>query len=152
MEYYFMLARLAATRSNCMKRQNGAVIVVDDRVAAIGYNGTPRGFKNCDEGGCPRCNAKGESGKDLGECFCVHSEENCIIHAANYGAKVKGGDLYTLISPCLICAKMIVNSGIAAVYYAEHYPSPGIELLSACGVTLHYRPEIQHVKCEIRRL
>ncbi len=137
-EYYFLLAKTAALRSNCVRRHVGAVIVVDDRVVSIGYNGTPRGYKNCDEGGCPRCNARDmASGMALGECLCIHAEENCIIHAANYGASVKNGVLYTLLSPCLICSKMIVNSGIRKVNFLDQYPANGMELMGACGVEVY---------------
>ncbi len=137
-EYYFLLAKTAALRSNCVRRQVGAVIVVDDRVVSIGYNGTPRGYANCDEGGCPRCNAVNvASGVALGECLCVHAEENCIIHAANYGASVKNGILYTMLSPCLICSKMIVNSGIMEVHFMDMYPANGIELMRTCGVLVY---------------
>ena len=137
LDYYFLLAETAARRSSCVRRQTGAVIVVDDRVVSIGYNGTPRGYANCNEGGCPRCNDPNiVSGQDLDKCICIHAEENCIIHAANYGAAVKGGVIYTPLSPCIICSKMIINSGIVEVNFQEMYPTSAasLELMKTCGV------------------
>lgn len=121
-EYFMRIACVAALRSNCMKRKVGAVIVRDKRVISTGYNGTPRGTENCFEGGCPRCNGGAPSGTRLDECLCSHGEENAIIQAAYHGVPVKGGTLYTTLSPCLTCAKMILNSGIVSVRYNAKYP------------------------------
>ena len=122
-DHYFMeIAHVAARRSNCGRRQVAAVIVKDHRIISTGYNGTPRGIKNCYEGGCPRCNNENiESGASLGECICSHGEENAIVQAAYHGISVKDATLYTTYSPCLLCAKMIINSGIKEVVYHERY-------------------------------
>lgn len=139
-QYYMLIAQVVATRSNCVRRQIGAIVVVDDRIVATGYNGTPRGHKNCDEGGCPRCNSQGEqqSGQNLGECLCIHAEENCIASAAFHGGtKMRGGVIYTLMSPCLICSKLILNAGITAVMYRDVYPVNGLRLLIEAGVDVH---------------
>ncbi|KAI9683638.1 MAG: Deoxycytidine monophosphate (dCMP) deaminase [Trizodia sp. TS-e1964] len=80
-QYFMQLASLAAKRSNCMKRRVGCVLVREHRVISTGYNGTPRGFTNCNEGGCPRCNAGLESGADLATCLCIHAEENALLEA-----------------------------------------------------------------------
>ena len=121
-EYFMGIAQMAALRSNCMKRKVAAVIVKDRRIVSTGYNGTPRGVTNCNEGGCPRCNSRTPSGTKLGECLCSHAEENAIVQAAYHGISVRGATIYSTFSPCLICAKMIINSGIAEVVYDLDYP------------------------------
>lgn len=139
-QYYMSIASVVSIRSNCIRRQIGAVVVVEDRIVATGYNGTPRGYKNCDQGGCKRCNSQGEaqSGQNLGECLCLHAEENCIAGAAYHGTtRLRGGILYTTMSPCLICAKLILNAGIQAVFYRDLYPVNGLQLLTDAGVDSH---------------
>jgi len=137
-EYFMNIAKVVAMRSSCMKRKIAAVIVKDKRIISTGYNGTPRGIKNCNEGGCPRCNAIDASGKDLGECLCSHGEENAIVQAAYHGVSVKTATLYTTFSPCLMCTKMIINAGIAEVVYQANYPflDLSLKLLEQAGVTV----------------
>jgi len=119
--YFMDIARVAATRSNCIRRHVAAVIVKDTRIISTGYNGTPRGIRNCCDGGCPRCAGDTPSGAGLGECICSHAEENAITQAACHGIAVEGARMYSTASPCLICAKMIINSGITEVVYEEDY-------------------------------
>jgi len=137
-DYFMSIAKVVATRSNCMKRKVAAIIVNERRIISTGYNGTPRGAKNCNEGGCPRCNSMAESGTALDECLCSHGEENAITQAAYYGTRLKGSTLYTTLAPCLHCTKMIINSGIVEVVYNQDYPmnQPSLELLRECGVVL----------------
>ena len=137
-EYFMNIAKVVAMRSNCMKRKIAAIIVKDRRVISTGYNGTPRGAKNCNEGGCPRCNSMARSGTALDECLCCHGEENAITQAAYHGISLKGSTLYTTFSPCLLCTKMIINSGIVEVVYNQDYPlnERALSLLSECGVVL----------------
>jgi dCMP deaminase len=137
-EYFMSIARVVAMRGNCMKRKVAAIIVKDKRVISTGYNGTPRGAKNCNEGGCPRCNGMAESGTALDECLCCHGEENAITQAAYHGTSLKGATLYTTFAPCLLCTKMIINSGIAEVIYNKDYPlnERALLLLKECGVIL----------------
>ncbi len=144
-EYFMNIARVVASRSNCIKRKVAAIIVKDKRVISTGYNGTPRGARNCSEGGCPRCNSMTESGTALEECLCSHGEENAIIQAAYHGTSVKGAILYTTFAPCLLCTKMIINSGIVEVVYNEDYPlnEKALSLLRECGIALrryHFEP------------
>ena len=120
-EYFMNMAEVAATRSNCIRRDIGAIIVRDHRIVSTGYNGTPRGVKNCNEGGCPRCASDIPSGENLGECICCHAEENAIVQAAYHGVSVKDACIYTTYSPCLLCSKMIINSGIKEVVYLNRY-------------------------------
>jgi len=135
-QYFMDIAKVVATRSNCSRRQVAAVIVRDKRIISTGYNGTPRGTRNCNEGGCPRCNNLVESGTRLDECLCSHGEENAITQAAYHGVSVKGGTLYSTFSPCLMCTKMIINSGIREVIYNMEYPLNDVaqNLLKEAGV------------------
>lgn len=122
--YWIKMCHLVASRGSCSRRQIGAVIVSDDNILlSSGYNGTPRGVKNCNEGGCARCNNQGaaQSGTNLGECLCVHGEENAIVQAARQGIAIKGATLYTSFCPCSYCAKSIVNAGIKKVFFDEAY-------------------------------
>ena len=118
--YFMAMARLAARRTNCMKRCVGAILVKNNRVIATGYNGTPRGCVNCNEGGCPRCN-NGEvrQGLALNECLCLHAEENAIIEAGK--ERAEQCTLFSTLCPCLQCAKRIVQAGIIRVVYSESY-------------------------------
>jgi len=120
-QYFMDIAQVVAARGNCSRRQVAAVIGKDRRIISTGYNGTPRGIKNCFEGGCPRCNSDAPSGHDLGSCVCSHAEENAIVQAAYHGISVKDATLYTTFSPCLLCSKMIINSGIKEVVYHQEY-------------------------------
>jgi dCMP deaminase len=121
-QYFMNIAKVVASRSNCMKRKVAAIIVRDKRVISTGYNGTPRGTRNCNEGGCPRCNGLATSGTNLDECLCSHGEENAIVQASYHGVSLKDAVIYTTFAPCLQCAKMIINSGIREVIYNMDYP------------------------------
>ncbi len=137
-QYFMDIAKQVAARSNCMKRQVAAVIVSERRIISTGYNGTPRGVKNCNEGGCPRCNGFSESGKNLEECLCSHGEENAIVQASYHGIAIRDATLYTTYSPCLMCSKMIINAGIRRVVYNENYPlnDTATAMLHQAGVDL----------------
>jgi dCMP deaminase len=137
-EYFLDIARVVATRSNCMKRKVAAIIVRDRRVIATGYNGTPRGARNCNEGGCPRCNSLAPSGTSLEECLCCHGEENAITQAAYHGTSLKGATLYTTFAPCLLCTKMIINSGIIEVVFNQDYPlnERAMDLMRECHINV----------------
>jgi dCMP deaminase len=135
-EYFMKIAQVAALRSNCVKRKVGAVIVRDKRVISTGYNGTPRGTKNCYEGGCPRCNSLADSGTRLDECLCSHGEENSITQAAYHGVSVKDATLFTTFAPCLMCTKMIINAGLREIVFNQDYPlnNSSFALLREAGV------------------
>ena len=137
--YFMQLADVVATRSNCIRRSVGAVLVQNKRIITTGYNGTPHGVKNCDENGCIRC-AERESGKlKSGEreelCVCIHAEQNAVIQAALHGVSTSGSTLYTTIPPCSQCAKILINAGIKHVFYRKdsHF-TQGLVLLKSAGV------------------
>lgn len=137
-DYFMSIAQVVASRSNCVKRKVAAIIVKDRRIISTGYNGTPRGTQNCNEGGCPRCNSLAASGTSLEECFCSHGEENAITQAAYHGTSLKDSTLYSTFSPCLLCTKMIINAGIAEVVYNHDYPlgQTSFALLKEAGVQI----------------
>lgn len=140
--YFMGIAKVVALRSNCIKRKVAAVIAKDKRIISTGYNGTPRGVKNCSEGGCPRCNAIDASGKGLEECLCSHAEENAIVQSAYHGVNISGSVLYTTFSPCLMCTKMIINAGIKEVVYNMAYSltETSFKLLEEAGVIIKRLP------------
>lgn len=124
--YFMQIVNVVASRSNCVSRKVGAVIVKDRHIISTGYNGTPKGTRNCNEGGCSRCAAGGKSGISLDLCICSHAEENAIVQAAYHGIKISGATIYTGLSPCLLCTKMIINAGIVEVVYEGEYASKDI--------------------------
>ncbi len=119
--YFMDIAHVVSTRGNCSRRRVAAVVIKDRRIISTGYNGTPRGVKNCMDGGCARCAGDLPSGSGLGDCICSHAEENAITQAAYHGISTKGATIYVTLSPCLTCAKMIINAGITEVIYDEEY-------------------------------
>jgi dCMP deaminase len=120
-EYYMTIARAVATRSNCIRRSVGALIVVDNAIIAAGYNGTPMGVQNCCDGGCPRCASDVAPGEGYDSCVCVHAEQNAIVLAARHGNATHGGTLYSTLRPCFGCAKESIQAGIAEVVFGEPY-------------------------------
>lgn len=111
--YFLNIARETATRSNCVRRQHGAVIVRKRRILSTGYNGPPSGHPHCDEGACPRAQSETPSGWGYDTCIAIHAEANAILYSAP--ADREGASIYITGVPCFTCAKLIANSGIAEV-------------------------------------
>ncbi len=131
------LAHLAATRSTCLRRRVGAVIVKDHMVLSTGYNDTPRGVTNCGEGGCARCAGDAPSGTSHDTCLCLHAEQNTLVQAAYHGVVIAGGTIYVTYQPCLICAKLLLNVGIKRIVFEGTYPDPlALEMLTNADVEL----------------
>ncbi|KAB5572680.1 cytidine deaminase-like protein [Coniochaeta sp. 2T2.1] len=122
--YFMALASLAARRSNCMKRRVGCVLVREKRVISTGYNGTPRGLRNCGEGGCGRCNDGQGSGHGLTTCLCIHAEENALLEAGRERIREEA-ILYCDTCPCLTCSIKICQVGISEVVYSQGYSMDG---------------------------
>ncbi|KFH43872.1 Deoxycytidylate deaminase-like protein [Hapsidospora chrysogenum ATCC 11550] len=136
--YFMALASLASQRSNCMKRRVGCVLVGRERrVISTGYNGTPRGLRNCAEGGCPRCNSGDGSGVGLATCLCIHAEENALLEAGRERIR-DGAVLYCDTCPCLTCSIKICQVGISEVVYAQGYSMDNetAEVFRQAGVKL----------------
>ena len=137
-EYFLQLARQAATRSTCLRRQVGAVLVRDKRLLATGYNGAPRNTAHCLDVGCLREQMGIPSGERQELCRAIHAEQNAIIQAAVHGVAIEGATLYTTLQPCVLCAKMLINCGVTEIHYLEGYPDElSAAMLEEAGVTLH---------------
>jgi len=121
-EYFMSIAELAATRSTCLRRQVGAVIVKDKKILATGYNGAPSGLKHCLEIGCLREKLGIPSGERHELCRATHAEQNAIVQAALFGVSIKDGILYSTTQPCILCTKLIINAGIRKIVIKDSYP------------------------------
>ena len=139
-DYFLKVARLISSRSTCLRRQVGAIIVIEKRILATGYNGTPQGLIHCEKIGCRRENEGIPSGERQELCRGLHAEQNAIIQAALYGISIKGAFLYCTHQPCSICTKMIINSGIKRIVIANGYPDKmAQDLLSEAGIPIEKR-------------
>jgi dCMP deaminase len=123
-EYFMGITRLVATRSTCLRRHVGAILIKDKRILASGYNGAPSGLRHCEEVGCLRENSSVPSGERHELCRGLHAEQNLIIQAAYHGISIKGSILYCTNKPCVICTKMIINAGIIKIYFEDGYDDP----------------------------
>ena len=144
--YFMRLAELASSRSNCMKRGNGAIITKDQRVVSTGYNGTPFSLTNCNEGGCQRCNDNVQQGIDLDKCICMHAEESAVMEAGR--PRCLGGTIYTTSFPCQLCAKMIIQAGIVRICYNKNFDSTiSKEMLAMTNIEIvQVNPETGNAK------
>ena len=134
-EYFMKMANDVATRTTCLRRGVGAVIVKDRRILATGYNGVPTGLTHCSETGCLREQLGVPSGQRHEICRGLHAEQNAIIQAARYGVSIEGSVLYCTTQPCTQCTKMLINAGITEIVYAEGYPDDlARELLEESGI------------------
>jgi dCMP deaminase len=125
-EYFIEITKLTSSRSNCIKKQVGCIIVKNNRIISTGYNGTPFGITNCFDGGCLRCCTSTESGSNLDMCICLHAEENALLSVSFNDTK--DGTLYCTHFPCLSCAKKIIQCRISKVIYIDDYCSSLKEL------------------------
>jgi dCMP deaminase len=130
MDYYMGIGMAVRRRANCIGNRVGAILVLNDRIVSTGYNGTPQGMPNCDEGGCERCSNRTKYGAYQGYdvCICVHAEQNALISASRFGTPVEGAILYTTMRPCFGCAKELLQARISAVYYLHEWEHPDPDL------------------------
>ena len=128
------LTDLAATRSTCLRRQVGAIIVSGHRVLATGYNGAPKDLPHCLEAGCKREELKIPSGQRQEICRAIHAEQNAIIQAAQHGVPIKDATVYCTTQPCSTCAKMILNLDVRRIVFRSSYPDDlALSLLTDAG-------------------
>ena len=136
-EYFLSLAKLIQTRSTCVRRQVGAVLVRDKHIVSTGYNGAPKGCDHCEDIGCVREELEVPSGERHELCRAVHAEQNAIVQAAFFGASTNGCVLYVTHMPCIICAKLLVNAGISKIIYIEGYQDTmSIKMLEEAGIEI----------------
>jgi len=135
--YFMQIADLVKTRSTCLRRQVGAVIVKDKRIVSTGYNGAPARTAHCLDIGCMREKLGIPSGQRHELCRAIHAEQNAIIQAAHSSTTMDGATVYVTCQPCSLCAKMLINAGISRIVYAGDYPDElALEMLTEAGVVL----------------
>lgn len=136
-EYFLELANLVASRSTCLRRHVGAVLVSNDRIVATGYNGAPRNLEHCLDVGCLREEMGIPSGQRYELCRGVHAEQNAIINAAYYGVSTQDTVLYCTNQPCIICARMLINAGIKRVVHRGNFDdSLAVQFMQEAGIDL----------------
>lgn len=142
---FMEMADVVSTWSSCYQqnRQVGAVIAKNKRILTTGYNGASAGVTSCkDRGECIRRTLNIPSGTKHEICYATHAEQNAIIQAAKMGVSIDGATLYCTHQPCVICAKMIINSGIVRIVYRHGYPDEfSLQLLKEAGVEIEQYAE-----------
>jgi len=140
-EYFMRIAREVAKRATCLRRSIGAVVVLDKRILATGYNGAPSGLPHCSETGCLRDELGVPSGQRHELCRGLHAEMNALLQGSRHGIRMDGATLYSTHVPCSLCSKMIINTGIVRVVAAVEYPDPlARDMLLQAGVRLDVLP------------
>ncbi len=131
------ITRMVATRSTCLRRKVGAIVVKEKRILATGYNGAPSGLRHCEDVGCLRESSSIPSGQRHELCRGLHAEQNVIVQAAYHGINISGSDIYCTNRPCSICTKLIINAGIRRIFFEQDYEDPLSDLLlEEAGVEL----------------
>jgi dCMP deaminase len=134
-EYFLKIASVVAERSTCRRHHVGAVAVKDKHILATGYNGAAAGLKDCLELGCLRDEMNIESGTRHEICRAIHAEQNVIIQAALHGISLEGATIYVTHSPCILCAKMLVNARVKRfVTFGNYADNAFINLFKEAGI------------------
>lgn len=121
-EYFLEIMKMVGTRATCDRGRSGSVIVKNKRILTTGYVGSPIGTKHCDEVGHEMHKVTHEDGTETMHCIrTTHAEQNAIIQASRVGVSLEGATLYCSMTPCYVCAKMIINAGIVRVVCANDY-------------------------------
>lgn len=135
-EYWLKIVNDVATRSTCLRRQIGALVVKNNVIVSTGYNGASRGFPHCLDVGCRRDKLNIASGERHEECVGVHAEQNALLQA---GRDAEGATLYVNAYPCKICAKLIINAGIIKVVITGDYSDKeGLKYLKIAGIEIAF--------------
>lgn len=134
-EYFLKIASVVAERSTCRRHHVGAVAVRDKHILATGYNGAPSGLKDCLELGCLRDELNIPSGTRHEICRGVHAEQNVIIQASLHGVSLEDSTIYCTHTPCILCAKMLVNARIERfVSFGEYQDDAFVSLFREAGI------------------
>ncbi len=134
-EYFLKIASVVAERATCRRHHVGAVAVRDKHILSTGYNGAPSGAKDCLELGCLRDELKIPSGTRHEICRGIHAEQNAIIQASLHGVSLEGSTLYVTHSPCVLCAKMLVNARIKRyVTFGKYNDDAFLKLFKEAGI------------------
>ena len=136
-DYFMEIASVVAKRSTCLRNRVGAVIAKEKRILSTGYNGAPSGLAHCLDIGCIRDKKNIKSGERHELCRAVHAEQNAIIQAALHGVSVENATLYCTHQPCILCAKMLINSKIKKVVFGRPYPdTTSLEFLGDANIEI----------------
>ena len=139
-EYFLKIASVVAERSTCRRHHIGAVAVRDKHILATGYNGAPSGFKDCLELGCLRDELNIPSGERQEICRGIHAEQNVIIQATLHGVSLEGSTIYATHTPCILCAKMLVNAKIRRfVSFGKYSDNSFIDLFKEAGIEFYIK-------------
>jgi dCMP deaminase len=134
-EYFLKIASVVAERSTCRRHHMGAIAVRDKHILTTGYNGAPAGAKDCLELGCLRDELGIPSGTRQEICRAIHAEQNVIIQAGLHGVSLEGSTVYCTHTPCVLCAKMLVNAKIARfVSFGKYDDDTFIALFKEAGI------------------
>ena len=134
-EYFLKIASVVAERSTCLRHHMGAIAVRDKHILTTGYSGAPAGAKDCLELGCLRDEQGIESGTRQEICRAIHAEQNVIIQAGLHGVSLEGSTVYCTHTPCVLCAKMLVNAKIARfVSFGKYNDDRFIEIFREAGI------------------
>lgn len=143
-EYFMDIAKTVAERATCDRGRSGCVIAKNKQILVSGYVGAPKGLPHCDEVGHQMKTVTHEDGKQTKHCVrTTHAEQNAISQAAKLGVAIDGATLYCKMTPCAVCAKMIINSGIKKVFCEKKYHAGGEseELFKTAGVAISFFDE-----------
>jgi len=140
-EYFLKIASVVAERSTCRRHHIGAVAVKDKHILATGYNGAPAGLQDCLELGCLRDELKIPSGERHEICRGIHAEQNVIIQATLHGVSLEGSTIYCTHTPCVLCAKMLVNAKIKRfVSFGQYDDNSFVDLFREAGIAVNIKP------------
>ena len=142
-EYFLKIASVVAERSTCQRHHVGAVAVKDKHILATGYNGAAAGLKDCLELGCLRDELGIESGTRQEVCRGIHAEQNVIIQASLHRVSLEGATIYATHSPCVLCAKMLVNAKTKRfVTFGSYADDSFVDLFREAGIKFeqHKKP------------
>jgi dCMP deaminase len=134
-DYFLKIAAVVTERSTCLRHHVGALIAKDKQILTTGYNGAPAGLDDCLKLGCLRDQMGIKSGTHQEVCRGIHAEQNAIIQAALHGVSTFGATIYCTHSPCILCAKMIVNAKIKRfVTYGDYPDKEFLKLFKEAGI------------------
>ena len=133
--YFLKMAAVAGERSTCRRHHMGAIAVRDKHILSTGYNGAPAGLRDCLELGCLRDELGIPSGQRHEICRAIHAEQNVIIQAALHGVSIEGSTIYCTHTPCVLCAKMLINARIRRFVSSGRYNDRAfMSLFSEAGI------------------
>ena len=138
--YCLKIASVVAERSTCRRHHVGAVAVKDKHILTTGYNGAPAGLKDCLELGCLRDELGIPSGQRHEICRAIHAEQNVIIQAALHGVSLEGSTIYCTHTPCVLCAKMLVNARIKRfVSFGRYADDNFVSMFKEAGIEFEHK-------------